>query len=36
VLPLPMEEAWWPFAVINLLAILAAGFVFWLWRLKKW
>jgi magnesium transporter len=35
-LPLPMEEAWWPFAAINLLAMLAAGVIFWLWRLKKW
>jgi magnesium transporter len=35
-LPLPMEEALWPFVAINLLAMLAAGFIFWLWRLKKW
>jgi magnesium transporter len=35
-LPVPMEEAWWPFVVINLLAAMAGGFIFWLWRLKKW
>jgi magnesium transporter len=35
-LPFPMEEAWWPFLVINLLAMMAGGFIFWLWRLKKW
>ena len=35
-LPFPMEEAWWPFLVINVLALMAGGFIFWLWRLKKW
>jgi magnesium transporter len=35
-LPLPMEETWWPFVLINVLAMLAGGFIFWLWRLKKW
>lgn len=35
-LPLPMETHWWPFWLINILALAAAGFVFWLWRLKKW
>jgi magnesium transporter len=35
-LPFPMEEAWWPFLIINLLAMMAGGFIFWLWRLKKW
>ena len=35
-LPFPMEEAWWPFVVINFLAVMAGGFIFWLWRLKKW
>jgi magnesium transporter len=35
-LPLPMEEEVWPFIAINLLALTAAGFIFWLWRLKKW
>ncbi len=35
-LPFPMEEAWWPFLVINALAMMAGGFIFWLWRLKKW
>ena len=35
-LPLPMEEEIWPFIAINVLALMAAGFIFWLWRLKKW
>jgi magnesium transporter len=35
-LPLPMEHENWPFVVINILALLAGGFVFWLWKLKKW
>jgi magnesium transporter len=35
-LPLPMEEELWPFLAINALALAAAGFIFWLWRLKKW
>ena len=35
-LPLPMEEHWWPFWMITLLSFASAGFVFWLWRIKKW
>jgi magnesium transporter len=35
-LPLPMEHESWPFVVINILALLAGGFVFWLWKIKKW
>lgn len=35
-LPLPMDSDVWPFWVVNLLALAAGGFVFWLWRLKKW
>ena len=35
-LPLPMESQMWPFWFITLLALASAGFVFWLWRVKKW
>jgi magnesium transporter len=35
-LPLPMEEAWWPFVLINVLAVIAGGLIFWLSRWKKW
>ena len=35
-LPLPMEGYLWPFWLITLISFMAAGFVFWLWRLKKW
>lgn len=35
-LPIPMEEAWWPFFFIMLLCVASAGFIFMLWRLKKW
>jgi magnesium transporter len=35
-LPLPMESHWWPFWVITAFAFASAGFVFWLWRVKKW
>jgi magnesium transporter len=35
-LPIPMEEASWPFWVINIVALIAGGFVFLLWRVKKW
>jgi magnesium transporter len=35
-LPLPMEEQWWPFWFITAISLASAGFVFWLWRLKKW
>jgi len=35
-LPLPMEHDWWPFWAVNIMSLLAGGFVFWLWRVKKW
>jgi magnesium transporter len=35
-LPIPMESHWWPFWFITLLAFASGGFVFWLWRVKKW
>ncbi|HEY5706802.1 MAG TPA: magnesium transporter CorA family protein [Terrimicrobiaceae bacterium] len=35
-LPLPMEHESWPFAIINLLAVMAGGFIFWLWKINKW
>jgi Mg2+ and Co2+ transporter CorA len=35
-LPLPMQEAYWPFWLINILALLAAGFIFFLRRMNKW
>jgi magnesium transporter len=35
-LPLPMEEELWPFIAINVMAFTAAGFIFWLWRIRKW
>lgn len=35
-LPIPMEDGVWPFWLVNVLALAAGGFVFWLWRLKKW
>ena len=35
-LPLPMEAASWPFWFINIVALIAGGFVFLLWRMKKW
>lgn len=35
-LPFPMEEHMWPFWLITLLAFASGGFVFWLWRVKKW
>jgi len=35
-LPLPMEKHAWPFWVITFFAFASAGFVFWLWRVKKW
>lgn len=35
-LPLPEEQHWWPFWFITFLAFASAGFVFWLWRVKKW
>ncbi len=35
-LPFPMEDRMWPFWLITLLAFGSGGFVFWLWRVKKW
>ena len=35
-LPIPMEEASWPFWFINIIALVAGGFVFLLWRMRKW
>jgi magnesium transporter len=35
-LPLPMENESWPFVAINIVALMAGGFIFWLWRIKKW
>ncbi len=35
-LPIPMEDHWWPFYLINIAAFGSGGFVFWLWRMKKW
>jgi magnesium transporter len=35
-LPLPMEEAVWPFWLINILALLAGTVVFFLRRMNKW
>ena len=35
-LPIPMEDAGWPFWFINTMALIAGGFVFLLWRMKKW
>lgn len=35
-LPLPEEQQWWPFWFITFLALASAGFVFWLWKVKKW
>lgn len=35
-LPVPMEAQAWPFWLIIFLALGSAGFVFWLWKLKKW
>ena len=35
-LPLPMEEALWPFWLINILALIAGGVIFFLRRMNKW
>jgi magnesium transporter len=35
-LPLPMEEAAWPFWLINILAFTAGGVIFLLRRMNKW
>jgi len=35
-LPLPMEEAYWPFWLISILALIAGGAIFFLRRMNKW
>jgi magnesium transporter len=35
-LPLPMEEAYWPFWLINIMALVAGGVIFLLRRMNKW
>ena len=35
-LPLPMEEAFWPFYLIVILAVITGGMIFFLRRLNKW
>ena len=35
-LPLPREGADWPFWLVNILALISGGFVFFLWRINKW
>lgn len=35
-LPVPGEEALWPFVMIMAMSAASAGFVFWLWKIKKW
>ena len=37
-LPLALQDQdhTWPFWMINVLALASAGFVFWLWKIKKW
>jgi magnesium transporter len=35
-LPLPMEEAYWPFWLIGILALLAGTVIFFLRRMNKW
>ena len=35
-LPLPMEGADWPFWLINILALIAGGVIFFLRRMNKW
>lgn len=35
-LPVPEESHWWPFYFILVLCAISAGFIFMLWRLKKW
>ena len=35
-LPVPMEHEAWPFVVINVLALMAGGLIFWLWKINKW
>jgi magnesium transporter len=35
-LPLPMEEALWPFYVINFLAVASGVAIFWISKIRKW
>jgi magnesium transporter len=35
-LPLPREGADWPFWLVNILALISGGFIFFLWRINKW
>jgi len=35
-LPIPMENAWWPFWLILLLSAAPTLLILWLWRVKKW
>jgi magnesium transporter len=35
-LPLPMDEAMWPFFVINFLAVASAVAIFWISKIRKW
>jgi len=35
-LPLPMEEALWPFYVINFLAVASGVAIFWISNIRKW
>ncbi|HEY5814266.1 MAG TPA: magnesium transporter CorA family protein [Terrimicrobiaceae bacterium] len=35
-LPIPTDQGGWPFVLVNVVALMAAGCIFWLWRLKKW
>ena len=35
-LPLPMAEAFWPFWLINILALIVGGVIFLLRRMNKW
>jgi magnesium transporter len=35
-LPLPMEEAYWPFYLINFLAVASGVAIFWISKIRKW
>lgn len=35
-LPLPMDEAMWPFFVINFLAVASGVAIFWISKIRKW
>jgi Mg2+ and Co2+ transporter CorA len=35
-LPLPMAKAFWPFWLINILALIVGGVIFFLRRMNKW